>query len=183
MATPYRHSPRELAYAGLFGAAALLMPVLFHMIHLGRVLMPMYLPLVTLAFLVRPLPAVLTAAMTPLLSAAVTGMPPFYPPVAVFMAIELASMAGVISTVLAKRPGTNTRLLLAGTLLMGRAMYCGLVYGFALVIHLPPALTAGVSLLSGWPGIVLMLVAVPPVVRIVRQSSARQTALSKEDHP
>lgn len=183
MSTTLRHSPRELAYAGLFGAAALLMPVLFHLIHLGRLFMPMYLPLMTLAFLVRPLPAVLTAAMTPLLSAAVTGMPPFYPPVAAFMAIELATMAGIVATVLALRPGTNARLLLAGTLVLGRAIYCGLVYGFALVIHLPPALTAGVSLLSGWPGIVLMLVAIPPIVRIVRQSSARRAAPSKEDPP
>jgi hypothetical protein len=182
VATPYRHSPRDLAYAGLFGAAALLMPMLFHLVHLGRVFMPMYLPLVTLAFLIRPLPAVLTSAMTPLLSAAVTGMPPFYPPVALFMAIELASMAGIISTVLRVRPGTNTRLLLAGMLLLGRALYCGLVYGFALVIHLPPALTSGISLLSGWPGILLMLVAIPPIVRIVKQSSARRTPSPKEDH-
>ncbi len=183
MASRFRHSPRDLAYAGLFGAAALLMPVLFHLVHLGRVFMPMYLPLVTLAFLVRPLPAVLTAAMTPLLSAAVTGMPPFYPPVAGFMAVELASVAAVVSTVLRLRPGMNTPLLVACALLLGRAVYCGLVYGFALVIDLPPTLTAGLSLLSGWPGIVLMLVVIPPVVRIVRQSSARPAAPSKEAPP
>ncbi|MFO7652386.1 MAG: ECF transporter S component, partial [Candidatus Krumholzibacteriia bacterium] len=61
-------SARELAFCGLFGAAALLLPVLFHVVHLGRLFMPMYLPLVALAFFVRPLPAAVTALMTPLLS-------------------------------------------------------------------------------------------------------------------
>ena len=42
--------PRELAYSGVFGAAALLLPVLFHLVRLGAVFMPMYLPLVALAF-------------------------------------------------------------------------------------------------------------------------------------
>jgi len=68
---------RDLARCGLFGAAALLLPVLFHLLHLGHVFMPMYLPLVALAFFASPTPAAVTALLTPLLSGAVTGMPPF----------------------------------------------------------------------------------------------------------
>ena len=77
--------PRERAYCGLFGAAALLLPVLFHVLHVGHVFMPMYLPLVALAFFVRPGAAAVTALLVPLLSGAVTGMPPFMPPVAPVM--------------------------------------------------------------------------------------------------
>ena len=66
---------RELAYCGLFGAAALLLPVLFHLIHLGHMFMPMYLPLVALAFFVRPGMAALTAVLVPLISGVATGMP------------------------------------------------------------------------------------------------------------
>jgi len=87
---------RDLAYCGLFGAAALLLPVLFHLVHLGHIFMPMYLPLVTLAFFVRPGMSALTALVVPLLSGAVTGMPPFYPPVAPVMSVELALMALII---------------------------------------------------------------------------------------
>ena len=82
----------------------MLLPVLFHLVHLGRVFMPMYLPLVTLAFLVRPLPAATTALLAPVLSGAVTGMPPLYPPVAAFMSIELSFMAALIATVVWRRP-------------------------------------------------------------------------------
>ncbi len=166
-----RINPRELAYCGLFGAAALLLPLLFHLVHLGRVFMPMYLPLCTLPFFVRPLPAATTAALVPLLSAAVTGMPPFFPPVAVFMALELAAMAGLVAALARRWPRANEWLVLLPVLLLGRGLYVALVYAFALVIRLPADFLAGVSFLSGWPGIILMAVVVPPVARVGRRAA------------
>jgi hypothetical protein len=154
-----------LAYCGLFGASALLLPLLFHLIRLGHVFMPMYLPLVALAFFVRPLPAAVTAFTVPLLSGAVTGMPPFYPPVAVFMSIELAVMAALIAALVTWRPRLNEWLVLVPVLLLGRILYVGLVYAFSLVIQLPAGFMAGLSLLAGWPGIILMVLTVPPVAR------------------
>ena len=173
-------SSRDLAYAGLFGAAALLLPTLFHLVHLGHVFLPMHLPLLTLAFLVRPAPAAITSAIVPLLSGAVAGMPPFYPPVAPFMAIELAAMSGLIAMVSTRWPRANTWLLLALALVIGRVVFAGLSYGFALAIHLPAQLVAGLSVLRAWPGLILILVTVPPVVRIARRSGRQSSALSKE---
>jgi hypothetical protein len=170
------YSPRELAYAGLFGAAALLLPVLFHLIQLGSLFLPMYLPLMTLAFLVRPLPASLTAIITPLLSGAATGMPPFYPPIAILMALELGIMTALLAGVRSRWPRANEWLLLAGVLAVGRAIHVGLVYGLARLLSLPAGLAAGASFLTGWPGMLLMLAVVPPVVRIVR-SQARPAGL------
>ena len=167
---PKRYSPRDLAYAGLFGASALLLPVLFHLIHLGHLFMPMYLPLLALAFLVRPVPAAVTAAITPLLSAAVTGMPPFYPPVAPLMAVELAAMAGLIAPLCVRWPRVNEWLLLAGALTLGRGIFVGLTYGFSLAVGLPAGFLAGVSFFAAWPGMILILITVPPIVRIARRS-------------
>jgi hypothetical protein len=133
--------------------------------------MPMYLPLCTLPFFVRPLPAAVTAALVPVLSGAVTGMPPFYPPIAVFMAMELAVMAGLVSLCMLRWPRANEWLVLIPVLLLGRVLYVGLVYGFSLVIQLPAAFMAGLSFLSGWPGIILMAVVVPPVARVGRRST------------
>lgn len=162
-------SARELSYCGLFGAAALLLPVLFHLVRLGHVFMPMYLPLMALSFFVRPLPAALTALLTPLLSAALTGMPPLYPPVAAFMALELGAMAALVSGVVGRWPRANEWLVLVPVLLLGRALYVGLVYLFSLAIELPAAFLAGLSLLSGWPGVILMAVVIPPVARVGRR--------------
>lgn len=162
-------SPRELSYCGLFGASALLLPVLFHVVRLGHVFMPMYLPLCALAFFVRPAPAAATAVIVPLLSGAVTGMPPLYPPIAVFMAIELGVMAALISLVVGRWPRANEWLVLIPMLLLGRALYVALVYAFSRLIALPAGFLAAVSFLSGWPGLILMALVVPPVARVGRR--------------
>ncbi len=164
-----RHlSARDLAYCGLFGAAALLLPVLFHLVHLGAIFMPMYLPLVALGFFSKPVPAAVTALVTPVLSGALTGMPPFFPPVAPSMAIELALMSGLIALVRQRWPRVNEWAVLLPVLLLGRVAYVGLVYGFSAFIQLPAAFMAGLSLVSGWPGLILMLVVIPPVARVGR---------------
>lgn len=163
--------PREAAFAGVFGAAAMLLPVLFHMIQLGKVFMPMYLPLVALAFFVRPLTAATTACIVPLLSALLTGMPPLHPPVAVLMSVELALMASIIAAATSHFPRASPYLVLIPVLLLGRFAYVGLVYVVAQLMELPAAFLAGASLLSGWPGIVLMIVAIPPIVMLQRRQS------------
>jgi hypothetical protein len=175
-----RLDPRDLAYCGLFGAAALLLPVLFHLVHLGRVFMPMYLPLVTLAFLVRPLPASTTALLAPVLSGAVTGMPPLYPPVAAFMSIELSFMAALIATVVWRRPRVNPWLVLIPVLLLGRVLYLAMAYGFARIIGLPAGFLAGLSFASGWPGLILMVVVVPPVARLGRRHAGAASVTAGE---
>jgi len=172
-------SARELAFCGLFGAAALLLPVIFHVLRLGHIFMPMYLPLVALAYFVRPLPAAVTAIVTPLLSGAVTGMPPFFPPVAVFMALELSVMAALIAWICSRWPRVNEWLVLVPTLIFGRVFYVGLVYLFSLFIDLPAAFMAGLSLLSGWPGIVLMVAVVPVIARTSRSSRQRVSRAEK----
>jgi len=163
-------SPRELAYCGLFGAAALLLPTLFHLLRLGHVFMPMYLPLVALAFFVGPRPAAVTAFLVPLLSGAVSGMPPYFPPVAPIMAVELALMAVLLGVARRRRPDARTLPLLIPVLALGRVVHVALVYAVSLVIALPAGFMAGLSFLSGWPGIVLMLLVVPAVVEIGRST-------------
>jgi hypothetical protein len=180
---PQTANVRELAYCGVFGAAALLFPVLFHVLQLGRLFMPMYLPLVALAFFVRPRAAAATALATPMLSGALTGMPPFYPPVAVLMSLELALTALVLSALNRRFPRLNPWLLLAPVLVGGRCLYVGLVYAFARVVELPAAFVAGASLLSGWPGVVLMLVVIPPLaLRFARRKQADPSGAEARQH-
>jgi len=157
---------REFAYCGLFGAVALLLPVLFHLIHLGHIFMPMYLPLVTLAFFVRPGPAALTALVVPLLSGAATGMPPFYPPVAPAMSVELALMAIMIGIFRSWFPRAHVLIVLIPVLVIGRVISAALMYLAAYFMGLPATFVAGISFLSGWPGIMLMLLAIPAIVRL-----------------
>ncbi len=173
-------SARELAYSGLFGAAALMLPVLFHLVRLGPVFMPMYLPLVALPFFVRLAPAAITGALVPLLSGAVTGMPPLYPPIAVCMAAELAFIAASIGWSTRRWPRINEWVVLVPALLLGRALNFGLVYTLALAMKLPAAFLAGLSLVSGWPGLILILIVVPSVARAGKAVSRREAADKQE---
>ncbi|NLH50944.1 MAG: ECF transporter S component [Myxococcales bacterium] len=174
-------TPHDLAYGGLFGAMALLLPTVFHLVHLGHVFMPMYLPLVALAFFVAPATAAGTALVVPLLSGLVTGMPPFYPPVAPIMSLELALMAGLIGVARRLFSPLSVWWILIPVLLIGRIVGFGLVYAFALIMDLPAGYVAGASLLSGWPGIVLMLIVIPPLVRLTGPN--RKRAGERKDTP
>ncbi len=166
---------RDLAYSGLLGAAALLLPVVFHLIHLGHVFMPMYLPLVALAFFVGPLHAALTALIVPLLSALVTGMPPLYPPVAICMALELATMCWLLALLRRRWPSARPLWLLVPVLALGRVVYLALAYSMASVFQLPAKVVAGLSLIAGWPGVVLMVIVVPLIVRVQKELGFRAT--------
>lgn len=164
-----RLDPREIALCGVFGAAGLLLPVLFHMVQLGKVFMPMYLPLVTLAFLVRPAAAAATALVTPLLSMALTGMPPAFPPIAFVMASELALMAALTAAAAERRPRLHPLPVLLVVLALGRLYYFGAMLLLARWLQLPAVFVAGLSVVAGWPGVVLMLVTIPSIVAAARR--------------
>ena len=117
----------------------------------------MYLPLMALAFFVRPALAALTALVVPLLSGALTGMPPFYPPVAPVMAFELAVMAFCASAIHQRWPHLHVLTVLVPVLVLGRVLNSGAMYGFSRVLDLPAAFVAGISFVAGWPGLLLML--------------------------
>lgn len=163
---------RDMAYCGLFGALALALPTLFHAFGLaGPMFLPMYWPLVTLAFLVSPGRAALVAMLVPWASSVLTGMPLLWPPMVVVMSVELALQVLVIGIV---RRWQGHRmplgmgavfLLLAVVLTAGRFLHAGLVWLLAREFpNLPAGILAGASFLAGWPGVVAMLVFVPVFV-------------------
>lgn len=83
-----KHPSFDYVLAGLFLAAALVLPVFFHALGLGSAFMPMFYPLALAGFLVAAPLAMITGVSAPLLSALLTGMPPFYPPIAFIMTAE-----------------------------------------------------------------------------------------------
>ena len=82
-------------------------------------------------------------------------------------------MAALIALAVGRWPRANELLVLIPVLILGRVLYVALVYGFAQVIALPAGFVAAASLLSGWPGIILMAVVIPPVARAGRRTTRR----------
>lgn len=161
---------RNLAYCGIFGTLALVLPMVFHALGLaGVTFLPMYWPLITLAFLV-PIPcAVFMAAFIPCVSMCLTGMP--LPPMTPVMSLELAVQVGLLGVIRAcvgrTRPmgWAKTFVALAVVLVLGRVLHTGLVW---LLVRLLPNLQGvphlsltWMAFLIGWPGVALMLLFIP----------------------
>lgn len=163
---------RELAYCGLFGSLALALPTLVHACGFaGALLLPMYWPLVTLAFLVSTRRAVLVAACVPWAGACLTGMPLLWPPLAAVLSVELAVQVGALGifrTWRGRRGVLSMGSVLAGllgVLVAGRFLHAGLIWLVAQAFpQLPAGLVASASLLAGGPGVIVMLVFVPVFV-------------------
>ena len=157
---------RELALGGLVIALGIVVPILFHAVGSGAVFLPMHVPILAGAMLMSAGTAAMVGFLTPLASAAMTGMPPISPPIAPAMTIELAAIATAAS-VLHRRLGLNPWLAAVGAIVCGRAVYAAELFVLAPLfgVHLPAAAAGAWALVKGWPGLVIQLAVVPPVVK------------------
>lgn len=160
---------RSLSRAALVAALAIALPPVFHAVKLGSVFLPMYLPILAGAFFLSPVHAALAGATAPLVSAALTGMPPFYPPVALWMVGEL-SAAGAVVSLVNVRTGVSPIVSVAAGLLAARAVQAVLVFVSAELMQLPPRFLTLAAFVSAWPGMLLALVAVPAAVASLRRN-------------
>lgn len=153
---------RDNAYCGLFGGMAIALPMLFHAFgFVGAMFLPMYWPLIALAFLTSIPRATATAAIVPLVSSILTGMPLMFPPLVAVVSIELAVQIALIGLFARSRGVRGTFVVLAVILVFGRFIHTALVYLLSMCFELPPHMIAGISFLAGWPGIALMIVTLP----------------------
>jgi len=161
---------RDISLAGLLGALGLVLPMLFHLVGLGKVFLPMFIPILMAGLLISPWMAVLVGIVVPLLSALLTGMPPLVPPTAILMAIELPVMA-MVAHLLYRRWRLHIVIAVVGALVAGK-----LVTGIEIVTIAPllglqraviPYLVA--TTVTSLPGIILNIVVVPLAVKAIER--------------
>jgi predicted membrane protein len=165
---------RDLTLGALFIALGVLLPVFFHMVGLGKVFLPMHLPVLLAGFFCGPAVGLSVGAVTPLLSAVTTGMPPLMPPIAQLMAVELA-VYGFLTGWLYRRLRWGVYPALLASMLAGRLAYGLSAYFLMPLVGLqrvpvwaPLAYAVGESL----PGVVVQLIVVPLVVGLVERSTS-----------
>ncbi|MCE5324192.1 ECF transporter S component [bacterium] len=162
-----KYRARDLSIGGLFGALGVAVPVLFHMVGMGTLFLPMHLPILICGLYVSVPVAFAVGVVTPLISSALTGMPPLVP-TGVLMMLELGVLAGsaslfgrrlklpvILSVILAM---TAARLV-GGLERVVIAPLMGLQQGFVAYLAF--------SVIESWPGIALQIVVAPIVVRII----------------
>ncbi|HCA46862.1 MAG TPA: ECF transporter S component [Armatimonadetes bacterium] len=176
---------RELSLGGLFIALGIVIPIALHALgggKLGSTLLPMYLPVLACAMLVSAPIAAAVGLLTPVLSSALTGMPPILP-VLPLMVAELTLMA-LIGSLLHRRLKLHALPAVALALLAGRVVM-GLMAALLVAAlpaglqeSLPPIMRTPVTYVlaatvAALPGLALQIVAVPSVVALVERRRGR----------
>lgn len=151
---------RKLALAGLFVAMGLVLPMGFHSLGLGRAFLPMHIPVIMAGIYLGWRWGILLGAVTPVLSAALTGMPAM--PVALTMVFELALYAAIAGATYKRT--RNGLLSVAAAALAGRLAYGLGAYLLFPLLGLPrvaPFYPITGGLVAGLPGVAVQLVLIP----------------------
>lgn len=154
----------KLVLAAMFVALGLVFPTIFHTFNMaGPMFLPMHIPVLLCGLICGWKYGLLVGIVTPLLSSAMTGMPPMYP-VGVTMMLELGTY-GLVTGLVAKKQNYIVALVVA--MLAGR-----LVSGLANVALLGVAKYGIKAFLTGsfvtaLPGIILQLVLIPAVMLLL----------------
>ncbi len=153
---------------GLLLALALALPLAFHLVGLGSAFLPMFYPVMLAGLLIRPQVSLLVGLLAPLLSAALTGMPPFYPPVAFIMMLEFLVITALGWTLFQKLH-LNIYLSLLLTILADRLVLFLATWVVADWLQLPGIVLGPITLIQGLPGTVVMFLVIPPLVVKIKE--------------
>lgn len=150
----------NILLAVIFSVLGIIIPVLFHALGLGSIFLPMYIPLAIGSYMLNVRNAVIMGISTPMLSAFMTGMPPFYPPIVFMMMIQLGAFCTIISflTHTAKKK-TITSLVIA--VLLDRLILTSLYYAVMPAFGINTGMYTLYEIVKGFPGIILMFAVVP----------------------
>ncbi len=170
----HRNQIRRLTLTAMFIALGYLLPFLTGQIpQFGTMLSPIHIPALLCGFVCGWQYGLVAGAIMPLLRSATLGMPPMFP-TAVAMAFELAAYgcaAGLLYRALPKHIAF-VYVTLVLSMLIGRA-----VWGLASAVLMmgtenaftTQAFLAG-AFINAWPGIVLHILVIPPVVLGLRRA-------------
>lgn len=170
-----KYSARELALAGMFGALGIVLPMLFHLIGLGKIFLPMHLPILMCGFLVSPTVALVCGIVTPIISGALTSMPPLFP-IGVIMAAELGVLALSASIFYTK---LKLHYFVAVILAMISARIAHAVFALLLSPFIQQEQSLKMiafSMIASWPGIIIQLTAIPTTMAIIKNKSKSTSA-------
>lgn len=177
-----QNNTTKLTLSALLVALGFILPIASGQIPgIGRMLLPMHLPVLLAGFLVGPAYAAVIGFLTPLLRSAVFGMPPFFP-TAVTMAFELGcygAVTGLLFRAFRRLPflfRVYISLLIA--MIAGRIV-SGIVRAVLTILFLHPqgltvrgflATFVSSTVLSGIPGIVLQLILIPMILLALKSA-------------
>ena len=167
----------KTVFAAMFLALSYVMPFLTGQIpEIGSMLCPMHIPVLLCGFICGPTWGMAVGFITPILRSMLFGAPIAIVPNALAMAFELATYA-FVAGILYKKLNKNifyTFIALIASMVAGRLVWGAVM--FVLILANQAAGEIGFSLIWGStvlqsiPGIILQLVAIPPIITVLRKN-------------
>ena len=168
---------QKMTLSAVFLALGILLPMLFHAIGLGSVFLPMFWPVAAAGYFLPVSLVVFVGALTPVLSFLLTGMPPVAPPMLQVMIPELIILAAVVH-LLYRKAGLAIWPSLFFGLIASRAVLFFTAGLLGRVLGLPPKWASVSMLFKSLPGVVAILILVPPLAgRLLHESIFRRRKL------
>jgi len=155
---------KDMVWGGIWGALALLLPLIFHALGLGATFMPMFFPILVAGFTLQWRITLVLSLLIPFISSFTTGMPPLYPPIAPLMCLEFAAMTQIAYWTHQKMRW-NIFLSLSLAFLTERGILILYVLAMSDVFHLPGEWLVWPALIKNIPGIILNFIVVPILVK------------------
>lgn len=162
---------RDITLVGVMITLAIIIPIFFHAFGLGKMFLPMFLPILIAGFFLDPFPAMSVGFLSPWLSSLITGMPPLVPTTPL-MCVEGLALAGV-SSYLYRRKKCALWVSLTAAILAERFVLVAAIFLVVPLFNLPPKMFSVVALTMSIPGIVLQLVLVPLLVILIDRSGTK----------
>ena len=153
-----------MVVSAMMAAFGIILPIAFHIMGVGNKFLPMLLPILLNGFLSRLPWAMATGALVPPASGFLTGMPPFYPPIAFVMSLEGALMAGTAAAIYRLNRKRIWPALITAVA-VDRVVSATLMWFISGKFGLPPAVVSFGSLIHGLPGVALQLAVIPLVLK------------------
>ena len=163
-----RHS-QFIVRTALFLAVAIILPIAFHQFGLaGRIFSPMHIPALLAGFVCGPVSGLLVGLLAPGLSFVMTGMPPAYAVPLMTMELILYGLAAGLAFRTFKLP-IYWALIVA--MIAGRIGFALGILLFGLFLNLPYGVKTYIEItfITGFPGILLQLIVVPPIVIAIKK--------------
>ncbi len=158
----------QIPRAALFAALSVILPQFFHLVGLGAIFLPMFLPVMLGSMLLKRRFAFSVAFISPLISWILTGMPPLAPPVLPVITLELTAVSLTISTLRVHHHKTVMLSLTAG-ILVDRLLLFIVVILISPLFGIDNSFFSLALVMSGIPGIILQLIAIPLAMRLIQQ--------------
>jgi LytS/YehU family sensor histidine kinase len=171
---------QKITLSALFLSMAMLFPFLTGQIpQFGQMLLPMHLPILLCGFIIGPKEGGLIGFIAPLLRSLILGMPPFFP-TASAMAFELATygiIAGIMLKVFPKK-FLFYMVSLVIAMVAGRIVWGGITWIFLAIQNSSFSFELFISgaILNAFPGIILQILVIPPLLKILFHSRNKNRA-------